>query len=107
MTALAAAVLDDVAPSAGRHPGSKSVLLGPFSNVWLIRALHLISNDHWAKGGAYTCDQPGPNVLSELGRTRISRGEELSNTSHNRNAFNRHRASGARFDIAYHPRESH
>jgi len=41
MTTLAATILDDFTSGASRHTSSETMLLCPFTYIWLIRALHL------------------------------------------------------------------
>ncbi len=52
VTALAAAVLQDLTARTGRHPRPKTVLFRPFSDVGLIRALHVRVSRNGGGAGA-------------------------------------------------------
>ena len=44
MTTLAAPIFNNFTACSSRHAGTKAMFLGSFANIWLIRALHLISS---------------------------------------------------------------
>ena len=63
VTALAAAVLKDLAAGAGGHTGTEPVLLGPLADIWLVRALHELSPDD-------ECSEAMPHATDRVTESR-------------------------------------
>jgi hypothetical protein len=65
---FASAVAQDLTAGASRHAIAKAMLLGPLTDIWLVRALHLFS-ESYERGPVHTSASDAEAV--EEGRTRL------------------------------------